>query len=370
MSSLGISLEEAFEEKWKRHQALGKAQAIWRLPQTKEFHLVQADNVGETISINNFDQKGEGFVTASFNGEVYFIPSDHNFSGDIPQQEKALFNNQVTVSDEGKDHFIHWVDKSVFAIREGRFQKVVLSRIDAYEVDHLDLHQAFLNLSNTYPNAFVAAFYVPTLEAVWLCASPEILVEQKANGFFKTVSLAGTQTALDVNGLPLSPQHASWTQKEIEEQAFVSRYIIECFKKIRLREYIENGPRTVLAGNLMHLKSEFIVDTQALGVAHLASTMLEMLHPTSAVCGTPKEEAKEWISKAETHQREMYTGFLGPVGFNKEAHIYVNLRTVKITKGKVTFFAGCGITEDSIAEKEWEETSMKCRTLKGVLMSS
>lgn len=370
MSLLGISLQEVFEEKWKRHQALGKAQAIWRLPQTNEFHLVQADDAGEKIAINEFDQKGEGFVTASFNGEIYFIKSAHHFSGDIPQQEKVYFNNQVTVSDEGKPHFIHWVDKSISAIKEGKFQKVVLSRTDECFIEEVDLHQAFLNLSNTYPNAFVAAFFVPCLEAIWLCASPEILVEQKANGFFKTISLAGTQTALDAQGLPLSTQHASWTHKEIEEQAFVSRYIIECFKRIRLREYTENGPRTVLAGNLMHLKSEFIVDTKALGITNLTSTMLAMLHPTSAVCGTPKEEAKEWIFQAETHQREMYAGFLGPVGFDKEVHVYVNLRTVKITKGRATFFAGCGITEDSIPEKEWEETSMKCKTLKGVLMSS
>jgi len=370
MSLLGISLEEVFEQKWKTHQKLGKAQAIWRLPQTNVFHLVQSEKAGEKISIKDFDQKGEGFLTASFDGDVYFIKADHYVSGEIPFQEKAPFNNLITVSDEGKNHFIQWVDKSVSAIKEDKFQKVVLSRTDECQLDHLDLHHAFLNLSNTYPNAFVAAFFLPTLGAVWLCASPEILVEQQANGIFKTVSLAGTQTALDPQGFPLSPQHALWTQKEIEEQAFVSRYIIECFKRIRLREYIENGPRTVLAGNLMHLKSEFIVDTQALGIVNLTSTMLEMLHPTSAVCGTPKEEAKAWISNAEMHQREMYAGFLGPVGFNKEVHIYVNLRTVKITQEKVIFFAGCGITEDSIAEKEWEETTMKCRTLKGVLMSS
>ena len=32
-----------------------------------------------------------------------------------------------------------------------------------------------------------------------------------------------------------------------------------------------------------------------------------------------------------------------------------------------TYYAGCGITEDSDPEKEWEETEMKCQTLQRIL---
>jgi isochorismate synthase len=71
--------------------------------------------------------------------------------------------------------------------------------------------------------------------------------------------LAGTQKAQGENPL----KSAAWTQKEIEEQALVSRYIVDCFKKIRLREYDEHGPKTVLAGNLLHLRSDFKVDMKA-----------------------------------------------------------------------------------------------------------
>ena len=370
MSLSGKTLEELLNHQWESHQAMGKAQAIWRLPQTNEFHLIQSQGVGSEISMVDIEQVGEGFVTASFDGITYFIDADKLYSGEIPVVHTPKFDKDIHVSEVSKKHFIDWVEKSVHAIKEGKFQKVVLSRTDQSVFEKFDLYQAFLKLSNAYPNALVSAFYLPEQDATWLCATPEVLVQQNAEGIFKTVSLAGTQTALDNQGNLLSPQYASWTQKEIDEQAFVSRYIIECFKRIRLREYLENGPRTVLAGNLMHLKSEFLVDTIALDVKNLATTMLEMLHPTSAVCGTPKVEAKAWILQAEKHKREMYAGFLGPVGFKNEVHLYVNLRTVKIQGQMATFYAGCGITEDSLPEKEWEETSMKCRTLKGILMSS
>ncbi|NJO03174.1 MAG: hypothetical protein HC880_17175 [Bacteroidia bacterium] len=34
---------------------------------------------------------------------------------------------------------------------------------------------------------------------------------------------------------------------------------------------------------------------------------------------------------------------------------------------QIHLYAGAGITEDSIPEKEWQETEMKCETMLGVL---
>lgn len=364
------TLEEALGVRWQQQVEAKKAQAVWRLPFSNSFRMVQTNGLGSNIQSNQINQVGNGFLAASFEGQVLFMPADSVFEGEIPFTNKPSFQQDIQVGQEARDHFITWVKKSISAIEDGRFQKVVLSRTDEAAFKQFNLFDAFVKLSAAYPNAMVAAFYLPEEQVIWLCATPEILVQQNAEGIFKTVSLAGTQSALDPNGKERLVQEASWTQKEIEEQAYVSRYIIECFKRIRLREYIENGPKTVLAGNLMHLKSEFVVDTKALGIKDLAPTMLEMLHPTSAVCGMPKEPAKEWIAQAELQKREMYSGYLGPIGFENETHLFVNLRTVRLKDHKATFFAGCGITGDSIPEKEWEETNMKCRTLKGILMSS
>lgn len=201
-----------------------------------------------------------------------------------------------------------------------------------------------------------------------MCATPEILVEQNAEGIFRTISLAGTQSGVDADGFAIAPSQARWSTKEIEEQAFVSRYIIDCFKKIRLREYIEIGPKTISTGNLLHLKTEYLVDTKAMDFPQLPGLMLGLLHPTSAVCGTPKQEAVEFILATEKHDRLLYSGYLGPVNLSNSTHLFVNLRTVEIKGNQATFYAGCGITEDSDPAKEWQETQMKCQTLQRILM--
>jgi isochorismate synthase len=258
-----------------------------------------------------------------------------------------------------QQYFTQTVSKAVNAIRGGLFQKVVLSRTKEIQLltdpDHV---QSFLNLCSRYPHAFVSLVCVPGI-GVWMGASPETLISVDQNGTFRTVSLAGTQKIIE--NMPVS--QAVWTQKEIEEQALVSRYIVNCFKKIRLREYEEVGPRTVAAGNLMHLQTDFTVDTQEVNFPQLGTVMLQLLHPTSAVCGMPKEAALQFILDHEKHSRAFYSGFLGPVNVASQTHIFVNLRCMQLHAGRAVLYAGAGITADSDPQKEWAETELKCHTL-------
>ncbi len=189
----------------------------------------------------------------------------------------------------------------------------------------------------------------------WIGASPEILIKTKGDQF-STMSLAGSQKAMGDNPL----KHVAWTQKEIEEQAFVSRYIVNCFKKIRLREYDEIGPKTDIAGNLLHLRTDFMVDMKATNFPQLGSIMLELLHPTSAVAGMPRENALEFIRKNENFDRSLFSGFIGPVNFGDETALFVNLRGANLHADHAILYAGAGVTEDSSPEKEWEETELKC----------
>ena len=128
--------------------------------------------------------------------------------------------------------------------------------------------------------------YTPE-HGIWVGVTPETLVSIEDKSIFKTVALAGTKPYDE----SISLKNVAWTQKEIEEQALVERYIISCFKKIRLREYDEHGPKTSVAGNLMHLRSDFTVDMKATNFPQLGSVMLNLLHPTSAVCGMPLDNA-------------------------------------------------------------------------------
>jgi len=216
----------------------------------------------------------------------------------------------------------------------------------------------FKRACEKYPDAFV---YILKWEdgSFWLGASPELLVSSDSSTFC-TQALAGTRRRLDVNQ---SIQQTLWSQKEIEEQAIVSRYIIDCFKKIRVREYTDIGPHTVLAGDLLHLKTDFIVKKSEANYEHIETEMLRLLHPTSAVCGMPKPEALRFIKQVEKFDRELYSGYLGPLHVDGKSHVFVNLRCAKVEGTILHLFAGAGITSSSVSAAEWTETQVKLQTM-------
>lgn len=222
---------------------------------------------------------------------------------------------------------------------------------------------AFFNaLIHEYQNAFVYLSYIPGA-GMWAGATPETLISIDSHRQFATTALAATQQ-FDAS---VAPGDVTWSQKDIEEQALVCRYIVDCFKKIRLREYEEIGPRTQISGNLIHLKTDYKVDIDRVGFAELGSVMLQLLHPTSAVCGQPKEMAMDFIQQYEGFDRAYYSGYLGPVNMMNETHIFVNLRCMQLIRGAAILYAGAGIIANSIPEREWNETEIKMQTLLKVL---
>lgn len=267
------------------------------------------------------------------------------------------------IGDTGKEAYIRMVEAAVKEIQEGRLQKLVCARTKVVALpEGFHSLQYFLQLCNAYPNAFVSFVSVPGLGS-WIGATPEVLISIKEGKIFRTMALAGTQPKAAVS----KPSEAVWRQKEIEEQALVSRYVINCFKKIRLRDFDEVGPRTVVAGNLMHLRTDFTVDMESTNFPQLGSIMLELLHPTSAVCGMPRAQAKAFLDEHEQLDRQFFAGFLGPVNMLDESCLFVNLRCLELLGKNAILYAGAGITADSDPEKEWQETEEKIRTLTAFL---
>lgn len=406
----GISIFEGLQiqELWHASKLMGFPSALWRLPHTNEIKLLISIQDGIRKCLPELEKMSPGFVMSTFywedDQEMLFLEGDiiltfsednrithieNKLGEEHPEVKKLVELASATTVEEtpsqtpasqllplsgqldAKSRFERTVELAVAAIRQNQFKKVVLSRAkDLRYTDAFQPARAFQRLVKAYPHAFVSLVNLPEENEMWLGASPELLVEQIAGGTFKTMSLAGTQSARDASGALIPRYDIRWGEKEIEEQALVSRYIIECFKKIRLREYLETGPKTVLAGNLYHLRTVYEVDTVALNFPELASVMLKLLHPTSAICGVPKVPSLQFINDVEGYNRSYYSGFLGPAQVSGDTNLFVNLRTVRFKDGIATFFAGAGITEDSVPEQEWLETELKCDTLLKVIGSS
>ena len=386
-----VSLEEVLDALLVEGLASGGSFAIWRKPNSSQLAYIQDFSQSPRRVSLQLEDLPAGFVVHPFadqsDQKAFFIQADRYeklslaqplHQEDLPQWMQASRDSGPTselkkrisahlsklprqanaVGGQEKEHFLHLVAKGIQAIEAGTLEKIVAARTKMIPLPtEFDLGKTLAKLLSSYPHSFVNFFHLPGI-GTWIGASPEVLIETKGD-YFYTMSLAGTQPAQGDNPL----KSAAWTQKEIEEQALVSRYIVDCFKTIRLREYEEHGPKTVLAGNLLHLRSDFRVNTQTTGFSNLGSVMLGLLHPTSAVCGMPRKEALNFLKTEEGWDRNFYAGFLGPVGIEQETSIYVNLRTASLGKEHALLYAGAGVTEDSVPEKEWEETELKCQII-------
>ncbi|WP_286130431.1 chorismate-binding protein [Solirubrum puertoriconensis] len=256
------------------------------------------------------------------------------------------------------------VARGVAAIRAGEVVKVVSSRAARRPLPAgFDALGAFDALCRQHLRAFVSLVSAPQA-GTWLGATPEILVEIDGSEF-RTMALAGTQPITE----EMTAQTAVWRQKDIEEQALVARYIVGCFKQLRLRDYDETGPRTVAAGNLLHLRTDFRVDLKRNRFPTLGTDMLRLLHPTSAVGGMPREAALSFLQRHEGYDRTYYSGFLGPVNLPTPgiSRLFVNLRCMQLRPTEAILYAGTGLTSESDPSREWQETELKLRTVGSVL---
>ena len=356
--------------------------AVYRLPNQENFELL----IGSTLTpVDDKDLSDieSGFLFSTYSGDHFFINEGVKFNS---ADQKLIINSswpttipldkigkspvewnpyvkQDIIHETKREEYIQYVKDSIAKINSSELIKVVPSRTKKITLGkNQSLSKIFLKLCDSYENAFVSILSTPDY-GTWVGATPEILIEVNHDGIFRTMSLAGTQPHTNDQALHTLP----WTQKEIEEQAMVSRYIINRFKEIRLREFEEVGPRTVKAGNLAHLCSTFRVDTKATNYPDLGSTMLKLLHPTSAVCGMPKIPAQELLKSIEKHDRKLYSGYLGPVNMPEGSHIYVNLRCMEVLEEEAVLYAGAGVTAYSIPEDEWKETELKCNTLLNII---
>jgi isochorismate synthase len=365
------------------HEA-GLSFALWKLPHSQSVQFAASQEAKGTHDIN-LEAPHSGFLFSPFDpGEKkIFLPADELIHCEAEQivsisgsMANAIRANEKTAKHGNRYYTTPAVAKTISsesymslvavcrdAVSASMFEKIVPSRCKEIQLqEDFDIAETFLALAKRYPTAMVSVFSSP-LTGTWMGATPETLVRIDSNQHFHTAAIAGTQPFRD--GMDIKT--ITWTQKEIEEQALVERYIISCFKKIRLREFEEHGPKTVIAGNVLHLKTDFEVDMVATHYPQLGSVMLQLMHPTSAVCGMPLESSLAFLKKHEGYNRQYYSGFLGPVHIQQESQLFVNLRCMQLLEGKALLYAGAGVLADSDPQSEWNETELKMNTLLEVI---
>ena len=291
--------------------------------------------------------------------------------------ESAKTSQSSTLSDS---QWTGAVELATQALKQQRAIKVVLAR-DSYLSSSLTLGAALEHLATRFATTWT--FSVDGM----IGASPEMLLQLREREVFSRV-LAGTarrRANMDQGELE---QLADWLRsspKNSREHQLAAASAVKALTPITEQLRVSE-PFALTLPNVIHLATDIYGqvagDTGALA-------LVEALHPTAAVCGTPTAAAAQLITELEGMDRERYAGPVGWVDWRGEGQWCIALRSGQVLSptaqtagtqggpagypignqpvGSVRIFAGAGIMPDSVAADELAETNAKMAPMRAAL---
>ena len=202
-------------------------------------------------------------------------------------------------------------------------------------------------------------------------ASPELLLRLRDRRLMSRV-LAGTARRHAGEDALATARLASWlegSEKNNREHELARDSAITALEP--LCSVVEAPARFVLTlPNVLHLASD-VTGVVAGDTGALA--LVDALHPTAAVCGTPTQAAARLIEEAESMDRGRYAGPVGWVDWHGEGEWCIALRSAQLPeagpgpRSPARVFGGGGIMPDSEPVDELAETTAKMRPMLGAL---
>jgi len=256
-------------------------------------------------------------------------------------------------------HYEQAVEAAVSRIRSGALEKVVLAReVEAHApVDH-DPAAVLGVLRQEFPSCYV--FAVGREEATFLAASPELLVRREGQRA-STVALAGS---IGRSADPAVDDHLGErllrSDKDREENAIVARAISRVLGPHAVWVTAAPEPALVKVANIQHLATPIRAQLTS---PRTALELAGLLHPTPAVGGDPREQARRLIPALEGFDRGWYAGGIGWTDGVGDGEFCVALRCALLRGRVARLYAGCGIVRDSDPAGELAESEIKLGAL-------
>ncbi len=251
------------------------------------------------------------------------------------------------------------VSLALKAIGEGTMEKVVLSR--ALEVLGERDFSAFglLNkLREGREDSIDTILFLMELGGgkTFVGATPEMLLEFKWGGdclYLKSDALAGSS---GLGELLLS------SEKDLAEHQIVIDSIREAYGQVGAEVGTIPPTQLLRLQDIQHLYTPILGEWRTGGWQDVFQ-LLDLLHPTAAVGGKPRENALAFIRQFETWDREGYAAPIGWFNTAGEGEFAVAIRSGYVEGNRVRIFAGAGIVQDSQIDREWAETSLKLQRM-------
>jgi len=248
------------------------------------------------------------------------------------------------------------VRDAVAAIRAGGFEKVVLARELRVSLPRdPDIAAAVRHLRDTHADRFVFAFRRG--ESVFFGASPERLARVR-DGEVRTSVLAGSASRGETLAEDAALAAALLSSaKDRAEHDIVRRDLERAVGAVCDEVHIDSHASLVSLPNVHHLHTSV---RARLARGRSVFDVIERLHPTPAVGGSPRDAALAYLDAHEGVDRGWYAGPVGWVDATG-AEFAVALRCALVRGAEASLFAGCGIVAASDPDDEYEESRVKLR---------
>lgn len=254
------------------------------------------------------------------------------------------------------------VAQAIAKIDKSEIDKVVLARDLIASTSHaIDVRPILNTLANNYPATWV--FAVDGL----IGATPELLL-RLSRGMVTSRVLAGTipKTGDDARDLALAASLAR-SSKDLEEHEYAVRSVADALEPFCSSTNVPDAPFVLHLANVMHLATD-VTGALLESKNHVdAFALLKSLHPSAAVCGTPRNMAFDVIDEIEGMNRGRYAGPVGWIDARGDGELGIALRSGQVTGNEIRIFAGCGIVAGSDPVVELAESNAKFSAMKSAL---
>lgn len=285
---------------------------------------------------------------------------------DLNQAASEIFNKKYSVSSPGALDFANGVlsaDKwqaavasAIGRIENGEIDKIVLAKDEVVSSERaIDPRYVMRNLAKNFDECWTYSV------AGLVGATPELLIRKENEQVLSRV-LAGT-IAKGSDSQQMAQQLLA-SEKDISEHEFAVKSVADSLALHCTNMTVPSEPVVLTLANLAHLATDvrgvLVDDEPALALAGA-------LHPTAAVCGTPKSRARVLISELEQMDRGRYAGPVGWFDSEGNGEFGIALRCAQISENSARLFAGAGIVSGSNPESELQEIKTKLSAIKSSL---
>lgn len=299
-------------------------------------------------------------------GSVLFVPevaciydTPQPVLGDVAQ----IIDGDRVRHARGEMDELRWIDAvsaAIASIKDGTLSKVVLARDEViWSKSPFSERTIAMRLAESFPQCFT--FVCDGLVG----ATPELLVRRREREVESLVLAGSARRGRDPDDDIAEADRLFNSAKERAEHSLALGSVRDALSVVCSDVAAPAEPEILRLANVQHLATRVTgtLDDPAPSVLEL----LDLLHPTAAVGGVPRQAALTRIRQAEGDMRGRYAGPVGWVDADGNGEWGIALRCALVSGDRARLFAGAGVMAGSFPEAELEETRLKFRAMEGAL---